>query len=266
MRGHAWHSHWHTEAAHLWLTLFHMWLWRSHCLLRCQFIFIQHPYFWGKFSNVFFVVRLYIWSHTFVTILVPPAFHCYNDDPFVDSTMRISPTTDAMDVMHGYIVESTNATIDTIQCPSYNWPVARLLSIYVRNLQSVWGGGGWKDDQPRGGWRTRPMLKDCQIGNANKHVFIASQVLQDSTCFFLKIISLEKMQTAISWVLQNCFHFLNSRGSNEDVWQWHIMCQNEWIYTALHAGRFLTDKSWTGEPWSMHPPSSGLNKIFAGVT
>ena len=40
--------------------------------------------------------------------------HCYNDDPFVDSTMRISPTTDAMDVMHGYIVESTDATIDTI--------------------------------------------------------------------------------------------------------------------------------------------------------
>ena len=27
-----------------------------------------------------------------------------------------------------------HATIDTIQCPSYNWPVARLLSIYVRNL------------------------------------------------------------------------------------------------------------------------------------
>ena len=27
-----------------------------------------------------------------------------------------------------------HATINTIQCPSYNWPVARLLSIYVRNL------------------------------------------------------------------------------------------------------------------------------------
>ena len=148
MRGHAWHSHWHTEAAHLWLTLFHMWLWRSHCLLRCQFIFIQHPYFWGKFSNVFFVVCLYIWSHTFVTILVPPAFPllqwrpvCWQHNAHLSYNGRNG--CDAW--IHCWInTILIHATIDTIQCPSYNWPVARLLSIYVRNLHLAAIGVRWR--------------------------------------------------------------------------------------------------------------------------
>ena len=171
-------------------------------------------------------MRLYIWSHTFVTILVPPAFPllqwrpvCWQHDAHLSYNGRNG--CDAW--IHCWINKCYNRHN---LCPGYNWPVARLLSIYVRNLHLAAIGVRWRrirDDQPRGGWRTRPMLRDCQIGNADKHVFIASQVLQDSTCFFLKIISTEKSKQRFRGFCKIAFTFL-TQGDLMKMWHNDTPC------------------------------------------